>query len=462
MSLKIFLLLLLGVSAQAEPAVCAAPRGKRTVPCKPPPLERAELMEAINEAVTLRRERDALLLSELPPVEKLRDLSWGELVDWKNRFDELETAETKMREQFKKVLQLAEQSYGVRAAVGVSRIAGGEMKGELAVWNPIIQESQDLVFRSLRVGKTDQFFKFNNLAGDFATTFDDGTVMISYRTLERCVESGNPAFLAATIAHEAAHFDALVARGWRGYHAEQVSAYTAEMRVGSRIGLDGDDLSLARERLATHRVKESSEALSGIVKPAHQPAEQSDANAGEFADVQDDLRDIRVKRDALIARFEREADERMRRLRDSANDPSPPAAPAVLPQPVFPAELPRPVEPAFVPQWTINALAAAGCLDPWAKPQEELDFDWARLRGTAYRPDWADSMSLSGCQRVLFLRLLSMASAGTPERLTRDTFAAIAAEARSPAPPADDVPEAVRGTQPPDRPRCRYMGDWCN
>lgn len=220
-------------------------------------------------------------------------------------------------------------------------------------------------------------------------------------------------------------------------------------------------MALARERLASHRAIEDAEVQSGKVKSAYQSADLNDAHAGEFVDIQKGLREFRVRRDALAARFEQESDLRMQRLRDSVNDPVPPAVPAELPPYATPAESPRPVERAVDPKWTLNGMAAEGCIEPWSQKQDDLDFEWPRLRGTRYRPEWADAMNLSGCQRVLFLRLLSMASAGTPERLTREAFAIIAAEARAPAPPIEDIPEPTRGTQPPDRPRCRFMGDWC-
>lgn len=455
------LIVFLASATPAKAAVdCVAPIGKREVPCRPSASEQTELMEKIRKALKLREDFGSAAVEE-DFVRNSDPGDWQRLVDWKNKRENREAAESSMRDYFREVLQMVQETYGVRPAANSNSIAGGAMEGVFATWNPIIQEGADLVFRSSRAKGPDFYLKFDNYAGDFATTFDDGTVIISYRTLERCIETESPAFLAATLAHEAVHFNSLIGKGWSSHAANQLNAYIEEARVGTLIGLNEDDLNGAREKRNSYQYRVNEEQRLGQYSSAYQTQDLSDAYKAEFAEIQEKLRGISAKRDELAAGFEREANERMRRLQDSVNDPVPPAVPPVLPPPATPAELPRPVQPVFVPQWTINALAAAGCLDPRAKSQEELDSDWSRLRGTAYRPDWAESMTLSGCQRVLFLRLLSMASAGTPERLTRDTFAVIATEARSPAPTAEDVPEAVRGTQPPDRPRCRFMGDWC-
>lgn len=307
-----------------------------------------------------------------------------------------------------------------------------------------------------------------------AVTTNDGVTLLWN-------DVATPAALAALLIHERVHAEMYADKEWmkRTFGERELHAMTSERLALASLGIPRAELELRTANL-DERISVLSDELkkkriflpafafierfSGRMSEGHSTAMTT---IPELQVERGQLDEIRVRSGKLADDIRRQDAERAREaVEQSVPSESRPGFPTVfvpaLPPPAVVATLPRPVERAFSPEISLNSLASNGCADPYALEQEELDWSWSRLLGTRYRPEKADAMGLSGCQRVLFLRLMSMAAAGTPSRLTREDFAAVALEARMPPPQFEEIPEPRRGTQPPDRPRCRFMGDWCN
>ncbi|TPW20799.1 MAG: hypothetical protein FD126_1323 [Elusimicrobia bacterium] len=239
----ILFLLFIAPSFAAVP--CQKAVGHRVEPCMPDRAERDSMMGKIDLALVLEskwraaREEENDLREALEKAKRQeRKPSLEALETWKASEGRLIDAEREMRRSFSDVIKATQESYGIGPKKRQGTIKGGPLDSQQAFWTPVIQENEDLIYRSGPERKP-AYLRWREAAGDGAATMADGTVFVSIDLLRGAKRLGSPAVVAALIDHEAAHFEELIdKKGWTGFDSGQYRAYLRHEQTGAAIGLE--------------------------------------------------------------------------------------------------------------------------------------------------------------------------------------------------------------------------------
>ncbi len=424
---------------------------------------------------------------------------WGE----QNATVEEKTAE--ITSKSKEILRLTQLYYGVGPDKRDGRVANGPLAKSRAHWQPNIQRAENLVYRAFKADGSPFFMKYPDGGSSYATTLDDGTTLVSERVFSRAREYGDPAIIAATLHHEGAHFDGLVGKGLRSLEDSEFAALQRELAIDGDIGLVAIEIEAAevkRDRLGN--LSTMDRRTSPFIN-----AGLSDSNSIEWADAQAGLRAIRQDRERLQKRLDaRRAGKPEETLRDSLREPTPsgdssngcgssgwssgsvaippvpcvrtvftpPTPPPAVAMPVNPpatAVAARPAVPAIpaVPiagaspvdrrqnaELALIEISNRACSGSGALSQEDFDKLWARVHKAPITGNSRDQYGLRGCVWKIYGDLSGFSQMDELSHLSIDWLNKRVGEIQAPVTSTDQVPDSSR---PPDRPRCRWAGDWC-
>ena len=480
----------------AGPAFAAIPcknaAGLRTSPCMPVKAEQHAVMGKIDAALIKeakwrdRRTTEDELREALEETKRRGgNPSLRELEAWHDSLTKLNEAEGEMRRAFSGVLNTTQDSYGVGPKKRLGTIKGGHLDAQQTVWAPVIQENEDLVYRS-GSAQNPAYLRWQEAAGDGAATMDDGMVFVSVELLRTAKRHGSPAVLAAMIDHEAAHFEALVSKeGWTGFDSGQYRAYLRQETTGAAIGLEESEQKWAESQ----RKDFAGRAVFREMWPGYRAEPGSDdypyrkdkdikENFETWKGAQKRLAEIVAQRDdfnaRLAARHQGEPDEGMR---DSLNGSrhscggagswaggvylpsfpcegtvrsSPEEAPTL---PAGPPAVVRPVQPPAyaAPIYLLSALAARICADP--STAHDLANHEAYRRGLVLSGE--DGNSMTPCQREVFQTLRKIQREGFGD-YDSQYFQSLAESPLNPpleAPPEGPNPSGPPGAQGPESAR---------
>lgn len=478
------------LAATADAAVyCGEAVGERHAPCKPGRAERDAVMAKIEAALVQEgkwRERHGVELALREDMAEAkrrgREPSLRELRDWNASLVKLEEAEGEMRRAFSDVMKATQESYGVGPKRRLGRINGGHLDGQQTAWAPVIQESEDFVYRS-GPAKNPAYLRWQAAANDGSETMDDGTVFVSLDVLRTAKKLGSPALVATTIAREAERFEMLVGKGgWSGKDSVEYRGYDRQEKTGAAIDLEDSEM----RRVGRLRREFAGRAGPRELWPGYRAAPQSEdypyrkpkdlaENFEAWKGAQDRLVEIRAQREEFNARLEaRHRGGPEEGMRDGLNDPrhscggegswfgdyyvpSFPCGGAVRPppepvpaQPAVPPPAAVPAQPPIyaAPVYLLSGLAARICADP--SSAFSPDNHEAYRRGVALSGD--DGMEMSVCQREVYLNLRRIQREGYGD-YDSGYFQSLAERLRSPlvpVPPDGPNPNVPTGPQVPD------------
>lgn len=492
----------------AMPASAAIPCPQqvelRRKPCMPSAREREQIMRLLDEV----REAETALFNASQEEAALRPRARNEggtiLHEWGRQNATVEEKTAEITSKSKEILRLTQLYYGVGPNKRDGRVANGPLANSQAHWQPNIQRAENLVYRAFKADGSPFFMKYPDNGTSYATTLEDGTVFVSERVFSRALEYGDPAIIASTLHHEGAHFDGLVGKGLRSVEDSEFTALQRELAIDGDIGLVGKEIEsaeLQRDRLgklSTMNRRTSPFANAG----------RSDSNSIEWADAQAGLRAIRQDRERLQRRLEaRRAGKPEDTLRDSLRapptgdssngcgslgwasggvpippvpcvrevftPPTPPSVVAVAINPPATAVTAQPAVPA-IPATPIAAMPPAdrrrnaelalieisnrACSGADALSQEDFDRLWERVHKAPITTDSRDQYGLRGCVWKIYGDLSGYSQMDELSHLSIDWLNKRVGEIQVPVTSADPVPDS---SPPPNRPRCRWAGDWC-
>ncbi|TBR24879.1 hypothetical protein EPO15_03210 [bacterium] len=441
MTTSLLFFLLLASPAQAT-VYCGEPLGQRRNACKPEPTERKMVMDSIDSALSKQKAWDDARVAEgearaaIEEAERRKQpIPRKALVDWQASLTLVNDTEGEMRRAFSDVMKATQETYGVGPKKRVGQVKGGRLDGEPAFWTPIVQETDDFVYRA-GPAKNPAYLRWQAAADDGTATMDDGTVFISIRLLQDAKTRGSPAVLAAALDHEAARFEQLVSKdGWTGAAFVKYSAYDRQERTGAAIDLDDGEMrrvaKLGRKYAALaepHQWWPGYRAGPASEDYPYRKDKELDDNVDVWKDAQKHLATIRKQREdfntRLAARHEGDPEDGMR---DSLNEdrhpcggqgwwagdiffPSLPCEGTVRPSPETPPALPaepptvvRPVQPPSParPLYLLTELAARICEDP-SSARSDANHEFFR-HALALSGETGDA--LPACQREVYLNL---------------------------------------------------------
>lgn len=486
--IALVVVLLAAVPAQAA-VPCTQPVVRRGTPCQPDAIERDSIMESIEAALAKQRAWENARVKEQTAREAIAEaqrkkqrITTESLENWRNSLTFMNDREGEMRRAFSDVVKATQDNYGVGPKKRLGFIKGGPLNGQQTVWAPVIQEKEDLVYRS-GSAQNPHYLRWQEAAGDGAATMDDGMVFISVDMLRSAQLLGSPAALAAMIDHEAAHFEELVGKkGWVGHSMGQHRAYARHEATGKAIGLEESELIRVKGlKDSYHADALSSELADTFLPGGYRPGPTAndypwqkpstvEKNFEAWKKAQTRLTEIRTQREGFDARLAaRRRGEPDGDLRDGLNDsrhscggegwwagavymPSLPCAGTVRPapqsvpvQPAIPSA-PVPVQPAPPPFdiWgALKRLARQGCWQPGTVTQSQLDELWPNIFGMVYYPDAGVQLGLTGCDAVLLTRVVRWAADYKPRRFELSVFEYEASTARGDVGAVE--PESPRG-----------------
>ena len=469
------------LTSQAAGVVDCSGLSPRSSPCMPSESERTELMAQISQAITLH---DAWKEQKAVEAELRAKLSGGNTKvysEWKRAVAGIDTAEQGMRKAFSAVVKATQESYGVGPVKKSGKIHGGLLKGTRPVWDPVIQEKETLVYKVNRPGGKPVYLAYEEDTETLGQSLDDGTVIVSFKVLERCVKFGSPARLAEVIAHEGSHFDGLISKdGISGHNTTEASAYARSIEVGEMIGLDVKRSSelfvLHGNYYNTSRAFESGGFMRAPYRAAPDSTDypyqlRADAYYEDWMRQNERLGKIREQREKLAARHagsDQVAVDHSGGVSDACGYPGmsmggvdvPPIpcprtiyTPPLISAPVQPAIPPVvvpvvPAPPPFDIWGALKALALQGCTRPGTVTQAQLDALWPKIFGMVYYPDAGAQLGLTGCQAALLNRVVRWAADYKPGRFELKVFEYEAGMARGDVRTID--------SEPPERPRHDY------
>lgn len=454
------LLGLMATAALAAGPVDCSGKPPRNSPCMPSADERVLLNAQVEKAVAFKEAWQVARSRE----ESLRRRS---LVGGKYSYEEwieahklLKRSESSMRGSFAAVLKATQDAYGVGPSKKVGTVHGGLLKGETAVWSPMIQEAENLVYKVDRPGKKPVYLSYSEDPDKLGQTLNDGGVFVSFKVLEDCVKYGSPARLAEVIAHEAVHFEAMTSKkGISGHSSAEASAYARGIEVGQMIGLDVErSASLARLHAQYYNNSLDLESGGWVGVPYRARPDspdypyqlRSDSFSEDWHRQNARLAAIRYQREGLVRRHEG-SDQAAVDQSGATNDycgypgmnvsgfeipaipcgrtiatPSPgslPARRAVLPPTVTAPVTPVPPSPPVFDVWgALKKLAKQGCSRPGTVTQGQLDELWPNIFGMVYHRNAGAALGLTGCEAKLLDRLVQWAAEYKPGRFELEAF----------------------------------------
>lgn len=454
------LLGLVATAAFGVGAVDCSGKSPRNSPCMPSADERALLNAQVEEAVASKEAWQ--IARSIEESFRQRSLAGGKesYEEWIKAVKLLERSETLMRGKFAAVLKATQDSYGVGPSKPVGKVHGGLLKGETAVWSPVIQENESLVYKVDRPGKKTVYLSYSEDPDTLGQTLNDGGVIVSFKVLEDCVKYGSPARLAEVIAHEAVHFEAMTSKkGISGYSSTEASAYARGLEVGQMIGLDverSSDLARLHARYYNSSLDFESGGWLGVPyrarpnSPDYPYQLRSDSFSEDWHRQNARLAAIRYQREGLVRRHAGPDQAAVDRS-GTANDycgypgmslagfdipaipcgrtiatPSPGSLPVRTAVPSPPVTVPvmpvAPVPPAFDIWGALKNLAKKGCAQTEAVTQNELDELWPKIFGMVYYENAGARLGLTGCEARLVDRLVQWAAEFKPGRFELGAF----------------------------------------
>ncbi|TPW20118.1 MAG: hypothetical protein FD126_1998 [Elusimicrobia bacterium] len=443
--------------------------------------ERAELMARVSSAIQLHNDWKKSKEEESDLRKKLGRGKSEFYQDWQDSLARIEGRESLMRQALSAVTKSVEEAYGVGVMKRTGKVHGGLLNGEIAVWSPIIQEKESLVYKVDRPGKKPVYLSYSENERTLGQMLNDGGVIISYKVLAECVKWGSPARLAEVIAHEAVHFDGLLSKnGLSGYNSTEASAYARSIEVGGMIGLDEErqeEVALLHGRHYNASLTNELGGIAGVPYRALPNSKdypyqlKSDAYLGDWEAQSKRVGEILRQREELVRRHagsDQAAVDRSGGVSDACGYPgtsvggveippipcprmiyTPPLISAPVQAAIPPVVVPVvPAPPPFDIWGALKALALQGCTRPGTVTQAQLDVLWPKIFGMVNYPDAGAQLGLTGCQATLLNRVVRWAADYKPGTFQLQTFEYEAGIARG------DV--RTIESEPPQRPRRDY------
>ena len=81
-------------------------------------------------------------------------------------------------------------------------------------------------------------------------TYPDGTVVILRKVFAAAREDRSPGILAASIHHEAQHFEELITRGWDNYEEGELRTYQKSLAAGDVFELSRAQIGKIEEKIS--------------------------------------------------------------------------------------------------------------------------------------------------------------------------------------------------------------------
>lgn len=135
--------------------------------------------------------------------------------------------------------------------------------------------------------------------------------------------------------------------------------------------------------------------------------------------------------------------------------PAPPVVPVLPAAPVVAAP---PIDRRQRAELALVDIANRACSGSGALSQEDFDTLWGRVHKAPVTADSRDRYGLRGCAWTIYGDLAGYSQRDDLGRISVDWLNKRVGEVQAPVTTTDEVPDSPR---PPDRPRCRWAGDWC-
>jgi hypothetical protein len=400
-------------------------------------------------------------------------------------------------------------------------ITAGEFRGTTARFDPKFAfEDWYVSRRKTADGRTLTWSRDYSRSEASATTMPTGEVVFRMRAFDVAASYDSDAVgvLASTIYHEVVHFREVMKDPTMKTERSELAAYGAVVEIQTYIfGLPQRARERNEEKVKEYEQKIDKDqrakfryAIGGwlprwpgtgpdLLTTFHPTESRWEELGTRAARLEAPLNDINADRDALRERIRKEKTVRgdyagrVRREREALFGPdappqpaAPPApsgipcgAPPCLPTPVVrrpmypsipapavpaaPAEPPAqvataPVDLGRLAEMNMVRLTNLACSAQDQLSQSDFDALWQTIHRAPITVDSRDKFGLQGCAWTLYGELALFSRDPNFQRLSMDWIRQRVVQIQVPVTDSEELRDAPRA---PDRPRCRWAGDWC-
>lgn len=446
-------------------------------PIIPDPQEKAHIMAEIRGALSSfdelqdARKKEASL-RENPAIARDPKLRG----DWAKAHERTQKAAKLWQDHSSRAIEFSERYYNLEPPTGSRRIAGGALEGMPGQWMPQVAADDDRFLRSRpdESGRP-RHFGFKPEAQTLGKTGEDGQVIIRLYALQYSADVDDPGPLAMALHHEQVHFRELVAKGWKSLEHTEDAAWAASEDFAEKFLRPADPAvrdwmlkEVKKRREQAQRDLRFGQLSLGIgLHSAYVSAAEERKNKEEFERLHKERLAILERQKQLEEQVKRDRRERkayediMRQIREPA--PVPPQPPSAAPPPAPPMSAPA-LDVAMTSAWQAHRMLAALCRNPDAPGPfgEELRLlNRYRRVNSRFKHHLRTAQASADIRPCLDRLVDALPDAPGPEEpLGLSFFRNIVRGATTggPGPSGGGDPRPVT---PPDRPRCKYQGDWC-
>ncbi len=293
--------------------VWSAPCGEsRFGACTADAVQKTEIMDAIQAGFAAEKKMlEASGRREMAKAKFQKEETLAET-------EEVLKREREMRDQFSLAIELTEKYYRLNPGKPMNPTIRpkdpkglGEWAGGLTVrWKPEFQYGTE-DYREIQGsdGLTHYLGGKWDLQETASGTYPDGTVVILRKVFAAAREDRSPGILAASIHHEAQHFEELITRGWDNYEEGELRTYQKSLAAGDVFELSRAQIGKIEEKIS----KRSGELAAGKRSSLFPSAQGEKENREKFLERKENDREFFER----LSRLKQEvAEDHRRRQQD--------------------------------------------------------------------------------------------------------------------------------------------------